>query len=239
VLADDPMYKEFLSELRKVVLSIMDQWDVLREKYNEDGDPDNTTRETSQFKKAKSLYREVAKEYSGTTDRGNNNDKFIRDLTNDAAFNSNSYVQCFISENLLRRKIENDSTAPAACLNIDLKHQTCVDRYDPKIGAVSLCRYCKGERRKKGLQTEKAEASMAIPIRVSENNLLLYLDYIDLANIIDDRVLTNEEKVYRPLRNSVMHTSLLTDQAKTRLSAVFDNIIETVKKTHVGFDKIK
>ncbi len=230
VQVDDPTYKKYLSEIRTLVLEVMDQWDDLRDKYGKDGDPDNIKRESSKIKKAKSLYREIAKEYSGESGDGSANDDFIKDLANDAAFNSSSYVQCFISENLLRKHIEQSGVTPLGCTNTDKGGKTCHDRYDLKAGNINLCEYCKGEKGKQSLQVQKKEAGTAIQIRKAEDDLLMYLDYIDLAKIINDTILKNEDKPYRPLRNSVMHTSLLTQEAKTKLTSVFDNVVATVKQ---------
>ncbi len=230
ILADEPMYKDFLLELKKTILGISDQWDILREKYNEDGDLDNTNRETKRFKKAKSLYREVAKEYADESG-GGNNIGFIKTLTDDAAFNTDSYAQCFISENLLRMHIINSEIIPIKCSNIDPENnKTCQDRFKPKKGNNSLCEYCKGERGKLSLQRQKNETGTAIKIRENEENILMYLDYIDLAKIIDNKILREKDKYYKPLRNSVMHTSQLTTEAKTELASVFNNIVAAVKK---------
>ncbi len=223
VLADDPLYKGFLDELKKTVLSIMDQWDDLRDERGKDGNLEKA----SKIKKAKSLVREVAKDYfTGDKDE----DDFIKDLVNDAAFNSSSYAQCFVSENLLRRHIDNNGKTPLVCSNKDLNNNTCTDRYNPKNGNTSLCEFCKGQRGKQSLQDQKTEAGTSIQIRSAEDNLLMYLDYIDLAKIIDNDILKDEDKSYKPLRNSVMHTSRLTEEAKTKLASVFDNVVATVKK---------
>ncbi len=230
VQGDDPTYKKYLGEIKSLVLKIMDQWDDLRDKYGGDGDPDNTKRESSRIKKAKSLYREVSKDYVSESGDGGGNDEFIKGLANDAAFNSSSYVQCFISENLLRKHIGDNGSTPTACTNADPSGKTCADRYDSKTGNTSLCEYCKGERGKQSLQQQKVEASTSIQIRSAEDNLLMYLDYMDLAKIIDNGVLKDEDKPYKPLRNSVMHTSRLTEEAKTKLTAVFDNVVATVKQ---------
>lgn len=227
VQADDPTYKKYLGEIKSLVLKIMDQWDDLRDKYGDDGDPNNTKRESSKMKKAKSLYREVVKDYVGEDGSGEN-DEFIKDLANDAAFNSSSYVQCFISENLLRRHIGDNGSIPTACLNQDPTGKTCRDRNPEKIG--SWCQYCKGEKGKQSMEEQKSVAGTSIQIRSAEDNLLMYLDYIDLAKIIDDSILKDEDKPYKPLRNSVMHTSRLTEEAKTKLTSVFDNVVATVKK---------
>lgn len=230
IQVDDPTYKKYLGEIKSLIFKILDQWDELRDKYGDDGDPDNTKRESSKIKKAKSLYREVAKDYTGESGDGEGHDEFIKDLASDAAFNSSSYVQCFISENLLRRHIGNNGSVPKACANTDPNGKTCADRYDAKTGCTALCEYCKGERGKQSLQQQKSEAGTSIKIRSAEEDLLMYLDYMDLAKVIDNKILKDEDKPYKPLRNSVMHTSRLTEEAKTKLSSVFDNVVATVKK---------
>jgi len=36
--------------------------------------------------------------------------------------------------------------------------------------------------------------------------------------------LVRDEKEYKPIRNALMHTALLTDSAKTKLTSVYENI---------------
>ncbi len=228
VLADDPLYKEFLGELKKTILSIMDQWDDLRDERGKDGNLETA----SKFKKAKSLYREVKKEYAGESGEGG--DKFLTELTDDAAFNSTSYIECFISENLLRRHIRNNCGF-SECLNMDLKKQTCRQRKPAEQD--SWCKYCQGQKSKEGLEELKKSAKMEIRVRSDEDDLLMYLDYLDLAELINNSVLKEGDKPYKPLRNSVMHTSRLTEQAKTKLTSVFDNVVATVKKLVGGGNK--
>jgi hypothetical protein len=221
VLADDPLYKNFLKELKKTVLSIMDQWDDLRDERGKDGNLEKA----SKFKKAKSLYREIKKEYEGGV--GDDGDDYLVELTDDAAFNSTSYIECFISENLLRRYIRNNGGLHE-CLNIDPQKQTC--RVRKPEDYKSWCEYCQAERSKEGIEELKKCAKMEIQIRDSEEDMLMYLDYEDLARIIKNSILKEEDKPYKPLRNSVMHTARLTVQGKTRLTSVFDNVVATVKK---------
>jgi len=206
----------------------MNQWDDLRDERGKDGNLETA----SKFKKAKSLYREVKKEYSGESGEGG--DEFLTELTDDAAFNSTSYIECFISENLLRRHIESISMIPVSCLKRDGSGGICTTR--AKQSEKSWCQFCKGESRKNGLQEDKKIAGTEIQIRSAEDNLLMYLDYLDLAELIKNSVLKEEDKPYKLLRNSVMHTSRLTKQAKTKLTSVFDNVVATVKKL-VGVSK--
>jgi hypothetical protein len=57
-----------------------------------------------------------------------------------------------------------------------------------------------------------------------------------LANLVDkakdpakDPGLSRDAKEYKPIRDAVAHTALLTDAAKSRLSTVRENIKERVR----------
>lgn len=231
IIADDPKYKEFLEALRKKILEIVADWDNLRRKHRKDGDPENENM-PSKERKAEELYNAVSGEYDLPEGSENRQkvDGWVNDLRDDAKYNLTSYAECFVSENLLRRHIGENGSTPTSCTNADQSGKTCIDRYNPQAGNTSFCEYCKGERGKESLLKQKEEAGTNIPIRSAENDLLMYLDYMDLAKIIDNTVLREEDKPYKPLRNSVMHTSRLTQEAKTKLTSVFDNIVATVKR---------
>ncbi len=224
IVSGTALYTELLNELKDEILeSISDEWDKLRLKIGEDGDSENP-RKTPTQRKAVGLYHLSSKDFKGS--KNNNVNKWIKESEPDAEFNIPAYVKCFLSENLLRRHIDDNKLTPKACTNIDPTGKTCRDRKPD--GVLSWCQYCKGEKGKQSLQEQKAVAGTAIKIRDAEDNLLMYLDYIDLANIIDNKILKNEDKPYRPHRNSVMHTSRLTAEAKTKLTSIFDNIVATI-----------
>ncbi len=231
IIADDPKYKEFLEALRKKILEIVADWDKLRRKHRKPGDPENENI-PSKERKAEELYDVVSGEYDLPEDLENRRkvDGWVNDLRDDAKYNLTSYAECFVSENLLRKHIEEKGLTPTSCTNFDLDGKTCVDRYNTETGNTGLCEYCKGEKSRQSLQQQKSDAGISIQIRSAEDDLLVYLDYIDLAKTIDNTVLRNEDKPYKPLRNSVMHTSRLTQEAKTKLTSVFDNVIATVKR---------
>ena len=85
----------------------MDEWDKWRVKHREEGDPDNE-RLSSKERASRGLFGAVSNEYElgkGTKNR----DKvaaWVGALGDDAAFNFESYADCFVSENLIRRYIE-------------------------------------------------------------------------------------------------------------------------------------
>ena len=65
---------------------------------------------------------------------------------------------------------------------------------------------------------------------------LVYLDMDNLANLIEkvDPVkqagLSRDAKEYKPIRDAMAHTALLTHNAKQRLNSTYENIKARIKK---------
>jgi len=108
IVADDPKYKEFLDTLRKEVISkILSDWDIWRRKHKYDGDPENASISKKE-RKAEELYNAVSEEYILPKDSENRKkvNGWVDDLGADAKYNFASYAECFISENLIRKYIQ-------------------------------------------------------------------------------------------------------------------------------------
>jgi len=207
IVADDPKYSKFLDGFRKkTILKIVEDWDKWRIKHREEGDPDNE-RLTKKERASLGLYGAVSKEYGlpkGKVNRGKVGG-WVEDLSSDAAFNFESYADCFVSENLIRKYIK--------------------DRKLP------LSNEAKAEAKKwKDRETvSKGKGNISIVIR-REPNAASYLSMDDLANLVDKRdptkeaCLSRDANEYKPIRDAVAHTALLTDVAKTKLSTVRENI---------------
>lgn len=210
IIADDPKYREFLDNLRRKILNILEDWDEWRGKHRQDGDPENEKRPKKE-KKSLELYYAVSEEY-GLPEGSENRQKvdgWVGGLSKDAAFNFESYAECFISENLARKFIQEKGIQPGT-------EQREIDKYR------SI------ERR------EKRGGNLNIEIRRSDDDLF-YLSMEHLVKLAEpprdgypDTLLT-DEKQFTPIRNAVMHTSLLTPEAKRRLTAVYDNIKGRIK----------
>lgn len=211
IVADDPKYMNFLETFRKTILEIVEDWDKWRIKHREEGDPDNP-RLTKKERASLGLYGAVSKEYGlpkGATNRGKVTD-WVEGLSSDAAFNFSSYADCFVSENLVRSYIKEKK--------------------------LSLTPEAKAEAKKwRDRETaSKGKGNVSIAIR-REPNDASYLSMDDLANMVDKRdalkeaCLARDANEYKPIRDAVAHTALLTDAAKTKLSTVRENIKERVK----------
>lgn len=206
IVADDPKYKKFLNNLRKIILVILDDWDDWRIIHRQDGDSENKRR--SRKKRASlGLYNAVSEEYDIPEDSKNRKkvDKWVDDLSGDASFNFESYAECFISENLIRKYIK-EKRIP---LTTEAQREAR--------------RWIKEEIRSKGV------GNISINIR-REKTDLNYLSMADLANLNDKKdtakyaSLARDAKEYKPMRDAIAHTALLTTSAKRKLTTVYENI---------------
>jgi hypothetical protein len=136
-------------------------------------------------------------------------DEWVDALAEDAQFNFSSYAECFISENLIRKYIlEKD---------IPLLPDT----------KKAIDDFKKMETKFKGI------GNISIEIRKYDSDLS-YLSMNQLANLVDgikdpeaplkEACLSRDANEYKPMRDALAHTGLLTDKAKYRLTAVYENI---------------
>jgi len=211
IVADDPKYTKFLETFRKTILKVVEDWDKWRIKHREEGDPDNP-RLSKKERASLGLYGAVSNEYGlskGSTNREKVAD-WVGELSDDAAFNFASYADCFVSENLVRRYIKEKK--------------------------VPLSKEAKAEAQKwkDREKASKNKGNISIAIR-REPNDPSYLSMDDLANMVDKRdavkeaCLARDANEYKPIRDAVAHTALLTEVAKNKLTTVRENIKERVK----------
>jgi hypothetical protein len=211
IVADDPKYKSFLESFRKMLSEVVEDWDKWRIKQREPGDEENP-RITPKDRASLGLYGAVSKEYGASEDSGKKTkvDKWFDELTEDASFNFGSYAECFVSENLVRKYIE-----------------------DKKISLSPEAKKT-AEQWKTREADSKKRGNISIEIRRIKSDLT-YLDMTDLSNLVDkkDKVteacLARDAAEYKPVRDAVAHTSLLTEAAKLKLSTVRENIKARIK----------
>lgn len=206
IVADDPNFKNLLTILKtNIIPVVLSDWDIWRDKYNQDGDPDNPRMNRKQ-RKSKELYSAVTESYN--FDKGSKNktlvDRWVRELSDDAQYNFGSYAECFISENLIRKYIEEKK------LKLSPEAEKQIKEF--KLREM----------------TSKNKGNISIDIRHTGSELT-YLDMDGLAHLVDKKpdgqaCLAKDGKEYKPMRDAVAHTALLTSQAKGRLTAVYENI---------------
>ncbi|NLN95638.1 MAG: DNA mismatch repair protein [Bacteroidales bacterium] len=214
VVADDPLFQKLLNTLKnKIMNQIIEDWDEWRVELRQDGDSENK-RLTKKERKSKELFNTVVDEYVPPTSSTNRNlvDDWVNTLSEDAQFNLSSYAECFVSENLLRKFIEHND------LTLSTEAQS------------KLIEYKKREERAKDV------ANISFEIRKDANDLL-YFSMDDLANFVDkpddqnkQPGISRDAKVYKPIRDAMAHTSILTQIAKQSLNTTFHNIKARIKK---------
>lgn len=228
IKADDPKYEMLLDKLKKQVLNkIIDQWDKWRRKHRKSGDAENESIRPKE-RKAEELFNETIEEY--TTPPGDQDaeistggdmipfriyrrkvEEWADELRNDAMFNIPAYVDCFLSENIVRKFITTEEiplTKPAT---------------------TEITQWRDREKHRKG------EANISFDLR-QYNDDLSYLGMDFLAKVVESNSsnqnttsLVRDAIDFKPMRNAVGHTALLTDIAKQRLTLVYENIKGRIK----------
>lgn len=207
IVEDDSVFQALLDYVRRELLPrVIDDWDRLRLKHGRDGDDENA-RKSKKDRKAASLVAAAEEDFRPPADTPNADlvDGWLRGLSPDAEFNVSSYVDCFLSENLIRKYIHHKA--------VDLKPgiQKEVDKW-------------KGQESQR-----KAEANISFDIR-RDNDELSYLGMDELAFTAEGSKDKSKQSLwldainFRPVRNAVGHTGVLTQNAKDHLRLVFENI---------------
>ena len=211
IVAEDPKFMALLESLRANVLSkILEDWDAWRVKLRQPGDSDNG-RITMKDRKSLELYAAVSEEYVSPEASKNKEkvDNWIGELADDAKYNFSSYAECFTSENLIRK---------------------CIDAEKIKLSAEAEKVIKKWRKTEKD---NKKKGNCNIDIRQRDSDIS-YLDMAGLASLVDKQkdnqnCLPTDAKEYRPIRDALMHTALLTNEAKTKLTSIYNNIKGRVK----------
>jgi hypothetical protein len=132
-------------------------------------------------------------------------DHHEQELRSDAEFNVSSYVDCFISENLVRKFLKHKTVKLNGGVEQEIKDW------------------------KKREEDRKAEANISFDIR-RDNDDLSYLGMDALAFSAEGSKDTTKQSLwqdavnFRPVRNAVGHTGVLTENAKNHLRLVVENI---------------
>ena len=219
IVAEDEKFKKFLGNLRSLLNEIFDDWDKWRLQSREEGDTENR-RISRKERSSIGLFNAVSKEYDFPKDAISSAQRKLMDgwvsaLTEDAKYNFTSYAECFVSENLIRKHIQEKSVklSPEAKTEVSTKKQN------------------EEQNKKKG--------NISIEIRRSPNDSS-YLSMDHLANLVDKKdpvkeaCLSRDANEYKPIRDALMHTALLTEEAKIKLSTVYENIKGRIRKLLAG-----
>lgn len=213
VVENDQNFRLMLNYLKTLAMPhVMDQWDKLRLDRGKEGDDENP-RKTTKQRKARDLFAAVKSEYE--PDNGDPNkdqvDEWLSELRPDAEYNFSAYADCFLSENLVRKYIKF-ANSPM-----------------PKGVKSEADEWRDQEVKRKG------EANISFEIRQSDEDVD-YLGMNPLAvtaeggkDVSKGQTLWLDALSYRPVRNVIGHTGLLTEAGKVHLSLKYENIKARVK----------
>ena len=191
---------------------VFDDWDRLRLEIGKEGDDENA-RKTKRQRRARDLYSIASEDYSPKegSNRKDVVDGWLAQLQDDAEFNIDACVDCFLSENLARRYIEEKK----------------VTLSDPTKAEAKKWRENEDQKKRK--------ANLSYAIRRNDAEID-YLGMDSLAFLVEGRKgasnensLTRDAIEYAPVRNVVGHTGLLTDNGKKLLSLKYQNIKARIK----------
>ena len=214
IVQNDENFRELLDHLKSRLLpSVLDQWDKLRLDRDQSGDDENP-RKSRKERKAQELYSAAREEYEPDEDAEEKDQvqEWLTSLREDAEFNLSAYVDCFLSENLVRKYI--------------VKHRIPLTKSAP-------------DRIKQWKDQEaenKTKANISFDIRQGQEEVsYLDMDYLALSAEEAEKSTAETAKsrstslwrdalVYKPIRNAVGHTGLLTSESKKRLNSTYDNI---------------
>lgn len=211
VISNDPKYEAFLKEIEKLFMTIIEEWDELRRKHGTDGDPDNT-RITAKERKAQELFNTAFNEMKSKYKEKDKSEgmssivhSWVRQLAEEATYNISSYTECFIAENLLRKYINHNN------IELSKEEKSIADKW------------------RNNEDKNKRFANISYQIRTSTDDLC-YLDMGDLSTLIDkgknsDKLsLRRSATIYKPVRDAVGHTAIITPNAQKQLKVEVDNI---------------
>ncbi len=214
VVEDDANFQSLLDYIKRDAFpQILDKWDELRLNRNEEGDEENP-RKNKKERKARDLYSAAREEYEPSKDSPARDlvEEWLAGLRDDAEFNLASYVDCFLSENLVRKYIEKNE-------------------FTLKPNIISEAKKWRDRESEK-----KGKANISFDIRKSDDDIG-YLGMNELAISIEGskdsggkQSLWTDAVSYAPARNVVGHTGLLTENAKSQLRLTHENIKARVKK---------
>lgn len=210
VIEDDPLYDAFLVFLRKILQEIIVTWKTGRKKYG-DIDPDDETIEN----KFDEGYMQWVKENSNIPKTDFHKHPLTQDIRKAARDNFQSYMKCFIAENLMRYYIKHKKISRKSTHKFISKHQLR-ESEAKTLGNITI-----GIRK---------------PLLDDNKNDLNYLDAAIMAGAIDKETgkdgqpdaLTADVAKHLPVRNALMHTAALTEDAKSLGSLFWDNVVRKV-----------
>lgn len=212
VVAGNRVFEGLIQEARTAQLQIIDDWDKYRLRDNEEGDAENTRRSSKRDRAVQTLVREAIQALQPDERKEGPLTPLAARLQKEASVAVTDYIQIYVIENALRSLLE------AAQVELTAKEKKEANRW-------------KGQQQQK---LREAKISSTLQARTEP---IWYLNLPSLIDIADRQLapdsparMSVEKAQLVVLRNSVMHTSGLTAEGKTRLSVIRDEASVKLEK---------
>ena len=249
VIANDPIYRAVLADLKLILKNIYDHWDIMRIQLKEEGDPttknaSKDTRAADQLAKAtmkqiRDKFPVMEREYW---------DKTLNELVDRASLNSRFYTRAFFAENLLRHILidagyQHRSDYPTHIQQLLYEDSNpTTPNSNMTTGHSSNVQQRKGSIWKNIVQkTRTKEAKQGYSGRTSIRHTISDLDYLLLSHLLRFADKTNSnglsfravapestrniEKILC-LRNIIMHCCTLTKYGRQEFMRLYEHLIE-------------
>ena len=206
--AEDPLFRKFLTEFNKIIPTILNEWDKFRLEAGDDGDGDNPKSGISNVaRKSRELYNATTKDFFNNKKLENKIvARWLKVLEPEASYNFPSYANCFLSENLLRCYITYSQKSLSASAVKEIAERKRVEELAKKDGGVNI--------NLRQNMDEKTYLSLSFLVGEIEQP----------SEKSKPGSLWTKSKEYKPMRDAMMHTALLTEEAKIKLHSVYEEI---------------
>jgi hypothetical protein len=211
IIKDDPLYQKFLSELKKIQSTIMNDWTPWRNDEKDEGDIDVDKRPSYEVRLNDSKNRrakDFQKKISENIEDKNTQNLLKEKLRSLSYKNTLVYQDLFILENIFREYIKLK----------EIKEKDLDDSVPEEAAIKKVIKEVQSNR-------EKDEERHALKGKIVKNeHYLNNLFLFELGEIIDCKInkVNQEQKKYRkplesdtkeisPIRNTIMHTVEVTD----------------------------
>jgi len=234
IIKDDPLYQEFLTELKKIQTIIIQDWTPWRNELKLEGDIEQDKRPGYEVRMEDSQNRRE-QDFKKKLDE-NIQDKDLKKSLQDklkkfSYKNTLIYQDLYILENLFREYLQNKGIKEADFDTSNIEERSVLER----ISNVRSLR-----------KTDEARHALKGKI-VKQEHYLNYTDLCDLGEIVDifhgkenvkkqkkplpkkyQQPLISDAQEIKPVRNPVMHTNEITDEVL--LWSKIKNLIDYIEK---------
>lgn len=249
VIANDPIYRAVLAELKLILKNIYNHWDIMRIQLKEEGDPttknaSKDTRAADQLAKAtmkhiRDKFPAKEQEYWDTT---------LKELVDRASLNSRFYTRAFFAENLLRHILIDAGYQHRSDYPAHIQQLLYEDPNPATQNTNMITDQATNIQQRKGAiwkniveRTRAKEAKQGYNGRTSIRHTISDLDYLLLSDLLRFADKTNSsglsfravapdsiqniEKILL-LRNIIMHCCTLTKFGREEFMHLYEHLIE-------------